>query len=90
MNTCIVFSSWHITSKTLFTLSFFFIIGLGIFYEYLRIFTRQFDYNLAQTLKNDKSKGRIRLPSHEPSPERHGDDIGPSSSGHHSKKNSIG
>ncbi|KAF7782138.1 hypothetical protein Agabi119p4_1514 [Agaricus bisporus var. burnettii] len=60
MDTCIVFPGWHITSKSFFVFSFFIVVALGIFYEYLRIFSRQFDYNLAQTLKNnDKSKGLL-------------------------------
>lgn len=69
IDTCIVFRSWHITSTAAFAFSFLAIVGLGVFYEYLRIFSRRFDQNLAQSLRA-KGKAPIRLPSTRSSPER--------------------
>ncbi|KAF9446221.1 Ctr-domain-containing protein [Macrolepiota fuliginosa MF-IS2] len=75
IDTCIVFRSWHITSTTAFIVSFFIIVGLGVFYEYLRLFARRFDQQLALSL-SAKGKNRIRLSSTSTSPERGDDDSG--------------
>ncbi|KAL9708659.1 copper transpport protein [Leucoagaricus gongylophorus] len=66
IDTCIVFRSWHITSNTAFLFSFFLVIALGVFYEYLRIFSHRFDQNLVSL----REKSPIRLPSTRSSPER--------------------
>ncbi|KAG2132630.1 copper transporter [Suillus cothurnatus] len=71
INTCIVFKEWHIRSNFQFFLSFLAIVALGMLYEYLRVFSKDFDKRVAV-----KSSGR-RTPltaSGRSSPERHGDD----------------
>ncbi|KAF8894341.1 copper transporter [Gymnopilus junonius] len=67
IDTCIVFRSWHISSNTTFLLSILAIIGLGVLYEYLRVFQRQLDVRIAVTLSssnasNGKARSRDRSP----------------------------
>ncbi|EIW82852.1 Ctr copper transporter [Coniophora puteana RWD-64-598 SS2] len=64
IDTCIVFPSWHIGSNGQFVVSFFAIVALGIFYEYLRAFSTAFDRRLAASLTKGKSR------SHSPASER--------------------
>lgn len=59
IDSCIVFRSWHISSKTAFVFSCFAIIALGILYEYLRGLQRKLDYHIALSL----SKGKARRDS---------------------------
>lgn len=62
IDTCIVFPSWHIHSKAAFVFSFLIIVALGVFYEYLRAFSRNVDLRIASSLaKNGKGKSRILL-----------------------------
>lgn len=68
INTCVVFPSWHIRSNTSFVFSCTVIVALGIFYEYLRAFQKQYDYNLASAL-NVKAKGKLRITSGRSTPE---------------------
>lgn len=56
-NTCIVFRSWHISSTSSFIFSCLAIVALGIFYEYLRSFSKALDYRLAVSLSKGKRKG---------------------------------
>ncbi|KAK7473087.1 copper transpport protein [Stygiomarasmius scandens] len=61
IDTCVVFPSWHIRSNADFVLSFFIIIALGIFYEYLRVIQKNVDQRIA--LSMTKGKRRSRSPS---------------------------
>ncbi|KAF9501670.1 Ctr copper transporter [Pleurotus eryngii] len=62
IDTCIVFPSWHIHSKAAFVFSFLVIVALGVFYEYLRAFSRNVDLRIAAALaKSGKGKSRILL-----------------------------
>ncbi|KAG6827682.1 hypothetical protein H0H92_010751 [Tricholoma furcatifolium] len=67
IDTCIVFRSWHISSTTDFVFSFLAIVGLGVLYEYLRVFQKNYDLRLAHSL--DKGKGRATPNSGRSSPE---------------------
>ncbi|KIM45509.1 hypothetical protein M413DRAFT_442177 [Hebeloma cylindrosporum] len=58
IDSCIVFRSWHISSKTAFVYSCLAIIALGIFYEYLRGLQRKLDYHIALSLSKGKGRGR--------------------------------
>ncbi|KAL5528288.1 CTR2 [Sanghuangporus sanghuang] len=61
IDTCIVFPQWHIRSHASFVLSFFAIVALGIFYEWLRFFARRVDRSVARSIltnSNGKNKGR--------------------------------
>jgi len=51
IDTCIVFPQWHISSNFDFILSFFAIVALGVFYEYLREFQRRADVKIARSLR---------------------------------------
>ncbi|KAJ8515595.1 hypothetical protein ONZ45_g6997 [Pleurotus djamor] len=57
VDTCIVFPSWHIGSNASFVLSFFIIVLLGVFYEYLRAFQHNVDVRIAASL-DKKGKGK--------------------------------
>ncbi|KAF9010734.1 copper transporter [Cyathus striatus] len=59
IDTCIVFRSWHISSTTAFIFSCIAIVALGVFYEYLRTFSRKVDVHIASTLRA-QSKGKSR------------------------------
>ncbi|KAL0956619.1 hypothetical protein HGRIS_002754 [Hohenbuehelia grisea] len=59
IDTCIVFPGWHIHSKSSFVLSFFAIVVLGVFYEYLRAFQRNVDLRIAASITG-KGKGKYR------------------------------
>ncbi|KAF8844703.1 Ctr copper transporter [Paxillus ammoniavirescens] len=54
VNTCVVFRSWHIHSNAQFVLSFFAIVLLGVLYEYLRVFQRDFDARIGAKLSKGK------------------------------------
>ncbi|PPQ72074.1 hypothetical protein CVT26_006709 [Gymnopilus dilepis] len=72
IDTCIVFRSWHISSYTTFYLSILAIIGLGVLYEYLRVFQRQLDVRIAITLSGTNANGKGRRESPARSPHRGG------------------
>lgn len=55
-DTCIVFRSWHISSTFSFVASFFVIVAIGVFYEWLRSFQKAFD----KQLLHRESKGKVR------------------------------
>ncbi|KAG1751485.1 copper transporter [Suillus paluster] len=55
INTCIVFSQWHIHSHVQFFFSFLAIAGLGVLYEYLRVFSRDFDKHIAVKLSGRRT-----------------------------------
>jgi len=64
IDTCIVFRSWHISTRAAFFWSCLAIVALGVFYEYLRVFQRKLDYRIALSLSSGqhgaKGKGRSR------------------------------
>jgi len=62
IDTCIVFRSWHITSKAAFIYSCFAIVALCILYEYLRGFQRTLDYRIAVSLSKGKRRSRSSGP----------------------------
>ncbi|EJD03149.1 Ctr copper transporter, partial [Fomitiporia mediterranea MF3/22] len=79
IDTCIVFPQWHIRSHTSFVLSFFAIIALGVFYEWLRAFARRVDKSVARSIVSSDAaaKGKTRVVSGRRSPplgHAHGDD----------------
>jgi solute carrier family 31 (copper transporter), member 1 len=51
----IVFRSWHVSSNTTFVLSFFLIVLIGIFYEWLRKISAVYDIKVAVNLSKGKS-----------------------------------
>ena len=59
-DTCIVFSSWHITSTQSFVFSFFVIVALGVLYEWLREAQKAADRKIAATL-SAQGKGKSRV-----------------------------
>ncbi|PCH36066.1 Ctr copper transporter [Wolfiporia cocos MD-104 SS10] len=67
-DTCIVFRSWHVSSKTVFALSFFAIVALGVLYEWLRVAQRDVDRLIARRLiAEGKGKARVRSGRNTPS-----------------------
>ncbi|KZT10821.1 Ctr copper transporter [Laetiporus sulphureus 93-53] len=60
-DTCVVFRSWHISSKTAFAFSFLAILALGVLYEWLRVAQRDVDRLIARRLLAD-GKGKARVP----------------------------
>ncbi|KAJ7346931.1 copper transporter [Mycena albidolilacea] len=50
IDTCIVFRSWHVTSNAYFVGSCLAIVALGVFYEYLRAFSKSVDTRIALAL----------------------------------------
>jgi len=50
IDTCIVFKSWHVTSNAYFFGSCIAIVCLGVFYEYLRAFSKSVDTRIALSL----------------------------------------
>ncbi|KAF7361624.1 FAD-binding FR-type domain-containing protein [Mycena venus] len=50
IDTCIVFRSWHVTSNAFFFGSCIAIVALGVFYEYLRAFSKSVDTRIALAL----------------------------------------
>ncbi|KAI0779472.1 Ctr copper transporter [Fomes fomentarius] len=56
-DTCIVFRSWHIPTKSAFVFSWLVIVGLGVLYEYLRVAQRNVDRRIAATL-SAQGKGK--------------------------------
>ncbi|KIL61152.1 hypothetical protein M378DRAFT_180172 [Amanita muscaria Koide BX008] len=67
IDTCIIFPSWHITSTTSFVFSFFAIVLLGVFYEYLRLVQGRVDAYIAQVVKSGH-RGKRPLRSASASP----------------------
>ncbi|KAF9467468.1 Ctr copper transporter [Collybia nuda] len=59
VDTCIVFPGWHISSTTAFIFSCLAVIGLSVFYEYLRVFQKKYDVHLAKTLVS-QGRGKVR------------------------------
>ena len=57
IDTCVVFKSWHIRSNTQFVFSCIAIVLLGIFFEWLRSYTRSVDRKMLAKA----GKGVIRL-----------------------------
>ncbi|OAX36566.1 Ctr copper transporter [Rhizopogon vinicolor AM-OR11-026] len=51
IDTCVVFSQWHIRSNVQFFFSFLAIVGLGMLYEYLRMLSRDFDRRIAVKMR---------------------------------------
>jgi len=76
IDTCIVFPQWHIRSTAGFVLSFFAIVALGVFYEWVRATQKAVDRRIAQSLViTGKGKTSLRgggIASVEGSPERAG------------------
>lgn len=75
-DTCVVFESWHISSRTALFISCVVIIGLGVLHEYLRLLQHRFDQHVALVV----SKGKITVPasgrsSGRSTPERGGEDV---------------
>jgi len=56
-DTCVVFQSWHISSKTTLFFSCLAIVALGVLYEYLRQVQRTYDQNVARHLMT-RTKGK--------------------------------
>ena len=56
-DTCIVFRSWHISTKSAFVFSCLVVVGLGVLYEYLRVAQRNVDRRIAATL-SAQGKGK--------------------------------
>ncbi|KAJ7495970.1 Ctr copper transporter family-domain-containing protein [Mycena galericulata] len=50
VDTCIVFRSWHVSSTASLLLSCIAIMALGVFYEYLRAFSKSLDTRIALAL----------------------------------------
>ena len=59
IDTCVVFPQWHIRSNTEFVVSFFAIVALGVFYEWLRGLQKTFDQRIALGL-SQSTKGKDR------------------------------
>ncbi|TEB28518.1 Ctr copper transporter [Coprinellus micaceus] len=72
-NTCIVFRSWHISTKLTFLFSCLAIIALCVFHEYIRVLQKQVDYRVALSLKDKAKLGGSATPGsarRSPSPTR--------------------
>ncbi|TRM69270.1 Ctr copper transporter [Schizophyllum amplum] len=65
-DTCIVFSSWHISSNGQFILSCIAVAALGILYEYLRVVQGAIDVRVARALASSKGKAHARSGSRTP------------------------
>ncbi|KAG1869798.1 copper transporter [Suillus tomentosus] len=74
IDTCVVFSQWHIRSNLQFFFSFLAIVALGMLYEYLRVFSRDFDKRIGVKLRVRNARRTPLTASGRSSPERHGDD----------------
>ncbi|KAI9067282.1 Ctr-domain-containing protein [Trametes sanguinea] len=59
-DTCIVFRSWHISSRTAFAFSCLAVVGLGVLYEWLRAAQRTLDRRIAVALRA-QGKGKAPL-----------------------------
>ncbi|KIJ67748.1 hypothetical protein HYDPIDRAFT_83522 [Hydnomerulius pinastri MD-312] len=73
IDTCIVFSSWHIRSNAQFLVSLVVIVLLGVLYEYLRVSSQAVDARIAAKLS--KGKRTASPASGRSTPER-GEDTG--------------
>jgi len=62
LDTCIVFPWWHVRSNAFFVGSCFAIVFLGVFYEYLRAFSKSVDKRIASALVAS-GKGKKRSAS---------------------------
>ncbi|TBU33932.1 Ctr copper transporter [Dichomitus squalens] len=56
-DTCVVFRSWHISTKAGFVFSCAAVVALGVLYEYLRVAQRGLDRRIAATL-SAQGKGK--------------------------------
>jgi len=73
-DTCIVFRSWHISSRFIFALSFVAIIFISVGYEYLRAYQRNVDRRIALALCRGKGRDKSAV-SGRTSPELSGEDV---------------
>ncbi|KAG2154380.1 copper transporter [Suillus bovinus] len=73
IDTCIVFSQWHIRSNLQFVFSFLAIVALGMFYEYLRVYSRDFDKRVAVKLRIKNGRRSPLTASGQSSPARYDD-----------------
>lgn len=74
IDTCIVFKQWHIHSNLQFFFSFLAVVALGMLYEYLRVFSRDFDKRIGVKLRTRNGRRTPLTASGHSSPERRGDD----------------
>ncbi|KAJ7635251.1 Ctr copper transporter [Roridomyces roridus] len=66
IDTCVIFRSWHIRSRTAFLPFCATMMGLAVLYEVLRAFQKRFDARIALELANAIPEvGHIRLPTDE-------------------------
>lgn len=75
IDTCVVFRQWHIHSNLQFFFSFLAIVALGLLYEYLRVFSRDFDKRIAMKLRIQSGRRTPLTTSGQSSPERRGDGV---------------
>lgn len=73
IDTCVVFKQWHIHSNLQFFFSFLAIVALGMFYEYLRVFSKDFDKHIAVKSRIQGGRRTPLTASGHSSPERPGD-----------------
>lgn len=73
-DTCIVFRSWHISSRFIFALSFVAVIVISVGYEYLRAYQRNVDRRIALALCRGKARDKSAV-SGRISPELSGEDV---------------
>ncbi|KAG1870215.1 copper transporter [Suillus subalutaceus] len=73
IDTCVVFRQWHIHSNLQFFFSFLAIVALGMLYEYLRVFSKDFDKRIGVKLRIQSGRRTPLTASGQSSPERHGD-----------------
>ncbi|KAG1900590.1 copper transporter [Suillus fuscotomentosus] len=74
IDTCVVFSQWHIRSNLQFFFSFLAIVALGMLYEYLRVFSRDFDKRIAVKVRIQNARRTPLTASGRSSSKRHDDD----------------
>jgi len=68
IDTCVVFSQWHIHSNLQFFFSFLAIAGLAVLYEYLRMLSRDFDQYIAVKMRTGATGHRTPTASGRSSP----------------------
>ncbi|KAG9038675.1 hypothetical protein FRB95_000265 [Tulasnella sp. JGI-2019a] len=59
VDTCIVFRSWHVSSKSTFVVSFLIVALIGVMYEWLREVQRVYDTRIARSLAKGKEPSLI-------------------------------
>lgn len=74
VDTCVVFRSWHISSRFTFALSFVAIILISVGYEWLRTYQRAVDQRIALALARGKGRDKGSV-SGRSSPEVPGQDV---------------